>query len=150
MVVFMRDGFVDRYSGKLLVFPGTLRLIHKILPSEFPFQKNWKMSETHIAFWDLLPTMDHVVPIARGGTDSVENLVSTSQLKNSIKSNWLLEELGWQLHPISNNVEWVGLTGWFLEYVDRNPEYLTDPYIRAWRNAALPFQPVLRKDQESL
>jgi hypothetical protein len=35
MAVFARDGFVDRYSGERLVFPGTLRLLAKLLPNEF-------------------------------------------------------------------------------------------------------------------
>ena len=36
MEVFVRDGFIDRYSGKKLVFPGTLRSISKLLPDQFP------------------------------------------------------------------------------------------------------------------
>jgi len=34
--IFWRDGFVDQYSGNLLVFPGTLRLLSWLLPEEFP------------------------------------------------------------------------------------------------------------------
>jgi hypothetical protein len=30
--VFLRDGFTDRYSGEKLLFPGTLRLLSRILP----------------------------------------------------------------------------------------------------------------------
>jgi hypothetical protein len=60
--IFVRDGFVDRYSEKKLVFPGALRLMSLLLPENFPFQSNWKMSETHIAFWELSPTVDHVTP----------------------------------------------------------------------------------------
>ena len=44
--VFIRDGFVDRYSGERLVFPGVLRLLSRLLPTEFPFHRNWKMSQT--------------------------------------------------------------------------------------------------------
>ena len=29
--VFLRDGFIDRYSGQRLVFPGTLRLLSLLL-----------------------------------------------------------------------------------------------------------------------
>jgi len=56
--VFMRDGFIDRYSGEKLIFPPVLRLLSNLLPNEFPFQKNWKMSECHIAYWQLFPTID--------------------------------------------------------------------------------------------
>src|SRR5688572_24805578 len=65
--VFLRDGFVDRYAGTSLVFPPVLRLISQTLPEEFPFHPNWKMSECHVAYWELSATVDHVIPVARGG-----------------------------------------------------------------------------------
>src|SRR5687767_2160048 len=80
--VFLRDGFVDRYSGARLVFPGVLRVLALQLPHEFPYHPNWKMTATHLAFWELSPTVDHIVPIARGGIDSDENWVTTSMLRN--------------------------------------------------------------------
>jgi hypothetical protein len=137
MEVFVRDGFIDRYSGARLVFPGTLRLIHRVAPTEFPFQKNWKMSETHIAFWQLMPTVDHLVPIARGGRDRTDNWMTTSQLTNSAKSNWLLTELGWPIHPAGSMADWDGLTSWFVDYIAHHPEHLADPYLETWHHAAL-------------
>ena len=52
------------------------------MKKEFPYQKHWKMSDTHIAWWELIPTVDHVEPVARGGVDEEENWVCTSQLRN--------------------------------------------------------------------
>jgi hypothetical protein len=77
MNIFNNDGFLDRYSGKRLVFPGTLRLISIYFKDEFPFHSNWKTSESHFAYYELCPTIDHVVPVTRGGSDSSENLVTT-------------------------------------------------------------------------
>jgi hypothetical protein len=134
--VFLRDGFVDRYSGEKLVFPPVLRLLSSLMPEEIPFHKNWKMSECHLAYWQLIPTIDHIVPVARGGPDDESNWVCTSQLRNSAKSNWLLEELGWQLHDPGDVEEWDGLMAWFMNYVLQNPETLDDAYIRSWYNAA--------------
>ncbi|MBA3471909.1 MAG: hypothetical protein H0T57_01550 [Rubrobacter sp.] len=51
--IFVRDGFIDRYSGKRLVLPASLQLISTLLPDKFPSHPNGKMSETHIAFWEL-------------------------------------------------------------------------------------------------
>ncbi len=62
--IFLRDGFIDRYRGAKLVFPPVLRLLSHYLPTEFPYHKNGKMSEGHTAYWELFPTIDHVVPIA--------------------------------------------------------------------------------------
>lgn len=134
--VFLRDGFVDRYSGDKLVFPPVLRLLSNLMPDDFPFHKNWKMSECHLAYWQLMPTIDHVVPIARGGLDEESNWVCTSQLRNSAKSNWLLEELGWRLHVPGKLAEWDGLMNWFLKYVSQNPSIFEDSYIRSWHKAA--------------
>ena len=52
-----------------------------------------------MAYWGLFPTIDHIVPIARGGLDGEENLVCCSMLTNNIKTNWTLEQLQWQLYP---------------------------------------------------
>lgn len=134
--VFLSDGFVDRYSGERLVFPPVLRLLSNLMPEEFPFHKNWKMSECHLAYWQLLPTIDHVVPVSRGGADDYTNWVCTSQMRNSIKSNWLLEEIGWQLHPPGNLTEWDGLLGWFMAYAEENQQILDDSYLLSWHRAA--------------
>ena len=135
--VFMRDGFIDRYSGQRLVFPGVLRLLSRQLPEEFPFHPNWKMSETHPAYWELFPTIDHVLPIARGGADSEANWVTTSMLRNAAKANWTLAELGWNLREPGLLAEWDGLMGFFLEFIDSDNSPLKDAYLRRWHIAAV-------------
>ena len=133
--VFRRDGFLCRYSGERLIFPGTLRLLSVLWPEQFPYHTNWKMGETHLAYWRLYPTVDHVVPVARGGPDDTTNWVTTSQLRNSAKSNWLLGELGWTLRPAGDLRDWDGLSGWFLEYVEAHPDLLKIPAIKSWYHA---------------
>jgi len=135
--VFVRDGFVDRYSGQRLVFPGVFRLLSRLLPQEFPFHTNWKMAETHPAYWELYPTIDHVLPVARGGTDSETNWVTTSMLRNAAKANWTLGELGWTLHPPRSLTDWDGLTRLFLEFIDSDRSVLEDGYLRRWHGAAI-------------
>src|SRR5262245_55670108 len=90
LTLFRRDGFVCRYSGERLVFPGTLRLLSILMPEELPYHPNWKMTDTHSVYWQLYPTLDHVVPITHAGRDDDTNWVTTSQLRNSAKSGWLL------------------------------------------------------------
>jgi hypothetical protein len=135
--IFVRDGFIDRYFGKRLVFPPVLRLLSKLMPEIFPFQKNWKMSECHIAYWQLFPTVDHIIPVARGGEAEDRNCVTTSMLRNSAKSNWLLEEIGWELYPPGTLKDWDGLIHWFIEYAENHPEILNVPYIYKWHKAAI-------------
>ena len=61
--VFVRVGFVDRYSGNRLLFPPVLRLLSVMLPDAFPFHRNWKMNETHPAYWELFPTLTMSFPL---------------------------------------------------------------------------------------
>jgi len=142
--VFLRDGFRDRYTGQRLVNPAVLRLISALLPRDFPAHPNWKQSESHIGFWQLSPTIDHVVPVARGGEDSDCNWVTTSMFRNQAKGNALLDELGWQLHPPGDLAAWDGLSGWVVDYVDADPVLNTLPsdsarhrnYIERWARAS--------------
>jgi len=135
--IFLRDGFVDRYSGEKMVFPPVLRLLSFLMPEELPFHKNWKMSDCHLAYWQLLPNVDHIIPVSRGGEDEEANWICTSQLRNCAKSNWLLEELGWQLHKPGDLKEWDGMLNWYLTYVGDNPKTLEVSYMCSWYRAAV-------------
>jgi hypothetical protein len=134
--IFVRDGFIDRYSGKRLLFPPVLRLLSLLLPKEFPFHRNWKMKETHPIYWELFPTLDHIIPIACGGTDNADNLMSTSMLRNSAKANWTLEELGWSVHPPGDMDQWDGMLSWFLKYMEKDRKNPQGQYLGRWYRAA--------------
>jgi len=136
-LVFVRDGFIDRYAGSQLVHPGALVLVTRLLPGEFPMHPNWKFGETHMAYWELFPIIDHVVPVTRGGGDDESNWVTTSALRNSAKAHWTLEELGWTLFPPGDFNLWDGLMEWMLEYVKKDPACLEDRNIKRWHGAAV-------------
>jgi hypothetical protein len=135
--VFLRDGFIDRYSGDKLLFPGIIMLLSIEFPEIFKYHTNWKMSETHMVYWELFPTLDHVVPVARGGQDEENSWITTSMVRNSAKSNWTIEELGWKLYDKGQLDNWDGLTNYFLELTNKNPRYEKDNYISAWKVALL-------------
>ena len=132
MEQFLRDGFIDRYTGKKLVNPGLLKVITYYFPEDFPYDPHWKMTKTHIAYWDLIPTVDHIFPIAQGGVDNPSNWATTSMKNNSIKSNYSLDEINWELHPRGSLKEWDGLTRLFVELVDKDTELLKDSYVKSW------------------
>jgi hypothetical protein len=135
--IFYRDGFIDRYRGTRLVFPPVLRMLSLYLPDVFPYHPNGKFTACHFAFWELFPTIDHIQPIARGGPDSEENWVCCSMLTNSIKANWTLEELQWQLQPPGDPRDWDGMVGWFIERLAADPEIARHSYIKRWPGVAL-------------
>jgi hypothetical protein len=95
------------------------------------------MTEVQFAYWELLPTIDHIHPVAREGTDTEENWVSCSMLTNSVKSSWTLEQLGWKLLPPGDFRAWDGLLGWFVEQVEGDKTLLAEPYFKRWHSAAL-------------
>ncbi len=130
--VFFQDGFIDRYSGERLLNPGYLRALSRLFPDAFPFHSNWRMEACHLAFWQYTPTIDHLIPVARGGADDDSNWVTTNMLHNSAKSNWLLEELNWQLHPPGDWRGWNGLSKEFVRIVEQNPLLKEDSYIKQW------------------
>jgi hypothetical protein len=140
MRVFLRDAFIDRYSGQRLVNPAVLRLVSSLFPEEFPFHPNWKQSECHLAVWQLFPTIDHLVPVARGGADEESNWITTSMFRNSAKGNALLSEIEWRLQPPGDPKAWDGLTTWAIGYLLTNSEGLPmsehRAYIQTWLNAA--------------
>lgn len=133
--IFFRDGFIDRYSGSRLVFPGSLRILSECLPVEFPFHPNWKTDQCHFAYWEMLPTIDHVIPVSRGGADDETNWVTTSMVKNAAKANFLLDEINWLLLPNTASKDWDGLTSWFSKEIAAKPILLQNAYIRRWSDA---------------
>lgn len=137
MEQFKKDGFIDRYSGKQLVNPGLLKVLSHYMPETFPYHPHWKRENCHQAYWEYVPTIDHIVPVSLGGKDEKENWATTSMLHNSIKSSWTLEEIGWKLHAPGDYEKWDGLTGVFLKIVESDKELLADGYIRCWYNASI-------------
>jgi hypothetical protein len=133
--VFLRDGFIDRYTGERLIFPPVLRLISQELPFDFPYHRNWKADVTHPAYWKICATIDHIEPVSLGGADADLNRVTTSMAHNSAKLHWTLADLGLRLVPKGNVEEWDGLIHWFLAYLNSHPELIT-PSIRPWYRAA--------------
>ena len=102
MEQFIKDGFIDRYTAQRLINPEILKTISSYFPEEFPFYPHWKMTQTHIAYWELIPTIDHIYPIAKGGRDDKNNWVTTSMKNNSIKSNYTIDEIHSKLYPPGN------------------------------------------------
>ena len=133
---FISDGFIDRYTGNKLLNPGILKIISHYIPDEFPYHPHWRMAQTHPAYWELIPTVDHIYPIAKGGQDDESNWVTTSMKNNSIKSNYTIDDIHWELHPKGDIADWDGLTGIFIKLVEKDKELLKDGYIKNWYNVS--------------
>jgi len=133
--VFIRDGFVDRYAGDRLIFPPVLRMLSHAIPKQCPYHPNWKTQVTHPAYWEVGATIDHEIPVTRGGLDEPSNWKTTSMARNSAKMNWKLDELGWKLKAPGDFSQWDGMIRWFVEYASAHPDAL-DGGLRRWLQAA--------------
>ena len=102
------------------------------MPDVFPYHSHWKMANCHNAYWELVPTLDHIFPIALGGSDDIENWATTSMLHNSIKSNWTLKQLNWKLYKSGDFKVYDGLTSLFVRLVESDETLLNDSYIYRW------------------
>ncbi|WP_246846886.1 HNH endonuclease domain-containing protein [Leptospira barantonii] len=100
------------------------------------------MSECHIAYWEFMPTYDHVLPIAREGKDSFDNLVTTSMKNNLLKSNSLPEEIGFSLKEKGNLKNWNGLINWYKSYMKDKSIESFDLSMRKWHNALIKYEKI--------
>ncbi len=128
--VFFRDGFSCRYCGRQTVFPPVLRALAVRFPAVLRYHPNWKMAECDLIFWRASASCDHLVPAARGGTSQPDNLVTACYMCNSIKQNWLLEELRWELRSAGPG-GWNGLA-WSFPELTRLVPGLPRAYCRRW------------------
>ena len=95
------------------------------------------MEHCHAAYWELVPTVDHIYPIALGGKDNEENWATTSMIHNAIKSNWTLEQLNWKMHDAGNMKEYDGFSTAFVQLVEADENLLKDEYIKRWYKLSL-------------
>ncbi|HET7590169.1 MAG TPA: HNH endonuclease [Solirubrobacterales bacterium] len=110
---YERDHFHCRYCGCRVIPTQVMRLLSEVFPEEFPYHPNWKGGQTHPAIASRSATLDHVVPWSLGGTNDPENLVCACWICNRVKGDLTLEQLGWELRPVSADAEWDGLTGYY-------------------------------------
>lgn len=87
-----RDGFLCRYCG-IPTVPASVRMALNAL---YPDAVGWGRTNAsqHAAFQALWLQYDHVVPLAFGGANAVENVVVSCAACNFMKWDHHLEEIG--------------------------------------------------------
>lgn len=108
--IYRRDSFTCWYCGTRTIPEPVLRTLSLLFPEELPWHANWKVTETHPAYFTLTSSCDHLLAGTRHGEwGGEENLVTACARCNYSKSSYTLEELGWET-PISRPSPWMGLT----------------------------------------
>ena len=133
--IFLRDGFIDRYTGKKVFLPVVTNILSQAIPEVFPNHPNWKYTETHQAHALFYATVDKIVPSYSSSNKS--NLVTTSYINKIAKANANLEDLGWKLFSLEEIEEemWDGMMEWFINYVEKHQAFLNDNIIANWYKA---------------
>jgi hypothetical protein len=107
---FFRDHFHCRYCWGRCIPTPVLALMAEIAPSALPYVWSLNSGQVHPVFWRLGCEADHLAPGNRGGSwIDPDNIVTACLVCNTLKSDLLLEELGWRLLPIPAST-WDGLT----------------------------------------
>lgn len=134
LALFLRDGFVDRWSGRRLVYPSALCALAHELPGALPLSDH--RARSHQAHSDLFPSLDHVLAHARGGTHAEANWVTTSLTRNERKGGASAVSLGWTLRA-GGDGSWDGLLGWYVDYAATRPYLAGVRGNRGWHEAAM-------------
>jgi 5-methylcytosine-specific restriction endonuclease McrA len=87
-----RDGFHCRFCGIPLIRKEIRERIKKAYPEALPWGS--KNIDQHAAFQAMWLQYDHLLPHARGGDNSLDNIVITCAPCNFGRMNWILEEVG--------------------------------------------------------
>lgn len=90
-VVATRDAWHCRYCGLRTVSKSALKAFNSRFPDTFPLGR--RDADRHAAALVLGFSPDHVVPWHRGGTNDVDNLVTSCGMCNYMKGSCTIEEL---------------------------------------------------------
>ena len=107
--LILRDGYHCRFCGIPVIRTEVRARLKKLLP----LAVRWGRSNAsqHAAFQAMWLQYDHLVPHARGGDNSLENMVITCAPCNYARMNYTLDEVGLQ-NPLgrpARQSEWDGL-----------------------------------------
>ena len=138
--VFHDDQFTCRLCGKRTILVQVLRLLSGLYPDLLPDHPNWKWEIGHPIYWTHTTSIEHLVPLSRGGSPGRENLVTACYICNDTKSYRFLSELGWQLRPPSA-IPWDGLTGLYPQLCEVAGKSRVEAHRRWLRVLALTASP---------
>lgn len=133
--IYDRDRYQCRYCGAKTVLIPVMRLIATAYPQEFPYHRHGKAGETYPAFDMISASVDHVIPVARGGDALDDNIVTACWACNRVKGNLPLDVLGWTLRDPADDA-WRGLADVYPVLWEALGGPQLGPNERAWLAAA--------------
>ena len=108
--VYRRDGFQCRYCGRCVMPRPIAELMATLFPEDLAFHTHYKSGCVHPVFWTRVAEADHIFPGSLGGDwDDPMNHATACVACNVRKSNYTLEDLGWQLVAGGRDAGWDGM-----------------------------------------
>lgn len=102
-----RDGYNCRFCGIPVIRKEIRVYLNKLYPSALQWGKT--NIEQHSAFQAMWVQYDHLIPHARGGKTTLDNMIITCAPCNYGRMNFTIEEIDIFLPNISNSFKWDGL-----------------------------------------
>lgn len=75
--IFERDQYRCRLCGLRTIDLDVLKALSRLFPDELPYHPAWKQGVTSPIYWTHSTSLEHVVPIARGGADDETNFATS-------------------------------------------------------------------------
>jgi 5-methylcytosine-specific restriction endonuclease McrA len=134
LVIFRRDNWHCRYCNRPVFFGPTLKLLAEISKNPFYYHPHGKYEAMALA--PFYAEVDHIKPVEKGGTNELNNLVTTCVTCNSKNSNKSIGE--GKKPPLEiKDSKWDGFSGLYPELIvlmGKKP----DDWVKLLQNAYKP------------
>jgi hypothetical protein len=155
--IFARDRYTCRYCETRTVLIPVMYAISALYGNVFKAHRYWRRDNTDVAYWTYATSVEHIVPIKRGGTSDPDNLLTACWRCNEEKGTQTLQELDWQVRPVTERA-WDGLGSrlpGLIEVMDATARLDTvmktsRAYFEGWLQAIKEQQPLTYRDRTNV
>ena len=119
--IYFRDNYTCCYCQRKTIDLDVLKTLSLIIPEVLPYEPSWRMDKCHPIYWIFSASLEHLKPVADGGTNDDSNLRAACYLCNDKKNDLPLDILGWHIHR-TDHEEWDGLTGYLYSLKELVPD----------------------------
>ena len=107
--IFTRDKWCCRYCGVEVFFSPALKALNSRFPNSGYYHRNGRKDKMSQLLLNRCGAIDHIVPVSKGGSNDLDNLICACWQCNSTKSN--SESIDW-INKILKIDELVTADGW--------------------------------------
>ncbi len=122
--VFCRDKWHCRYCNDAVFFSPILKVLESISPGHGYYHPNGKSDEMLTLFANKFASIDHIIPVTRGGENSIENYVTSCWKCNLMYGNKTHKKGKPLPNPInSSGTKWDGLSSLYPKLLDQDDKW---------------------------